>query len=119
MKLTRQPNIAHRQASRYAPLPALLLAGALTGGCGANAESADPALTSDDKQICYAAVRRDAMGVLNSTGAGDTDALVETAAAVVVGSSDEEDELTMQRVENFCRDHGYELEIPVKDQIGQ
>lgn len=117
--LPRASTRALRQAAAgYGPLPALLLTVLLSGACGTDAESAEPALTSGDKQICYAAIRRDAMAVLSNTGSGDTDALVEIAAAVVVGSSEEEDELTMQRVETFCRDHGYNLEIPVRDQIG-
>lgn len=84
-------------------------------GCGGGAAAEMPSLSGDDKEICYHAVRRDAMGVLESTGAGDTDELVELTSAVVVGSSDEEDELTMRRAEVWCRGHGYDLKIPTPE----
>lgn len=82
-------------------------------GCGGEAGAAGPELSGDDKTICYHAARGEATSVLYATPAGDADRLVEIASAIVVGSSDEEDEVTMRSIEDWCGSHGYDLEIPV------
>lgn len=91
---------------------ALLAMGTAVSGCSDH-PAREPSLSADDRQICYHAIRRDAMGVLGTTGTGDTPRLVEIASAVVVGSSDDADEQTMQRVERYCRANGYTVNVAV------
>lgn len=100
---------------RRAPMlvwPALLATITVVSGCGDHPAS-EPTLSSDDRQICYHAIRRDAMGVLETTGTGGSPRLVEIASSVVVGSSDDADEQTMQRVERYCRANGYTVNVAV------
>jgi len=80
-------------------------------GCGDRAATHGETLSKDDRAICLNALRGDAMGVYESTPAGDFQELIAIASAIVIGSTDEEDQVTMERVIAFCRAHGYDQEV--------
>jgi len=89
---------------------AVLLLASLTG-CGDRAQAHGETLSKSDRAICLYAFRGDAMGVYQSTPAGDSGELIKIASAIVIGSTDEEDQATIERVVTFCRTHGYDQEF--------
>jgi len=58
------------------------------------------------------------MGVYGSTPTGDSRRLIEIASAIVIGSTDEEDDATIRQILAFCREHDYDLQAGLGSSAG-